>query len=335
VKTTLRWKRKGDKGLKPLAPTAWIVRLFLVVALLTVASCRIGRRPMGVAFVLREGDTSRAFYMPVLGSEGLRDGEPFGEPVPLPFPGPVDQLAFTPDGGELWAWAGADTGEPALWSLAFTGDRFGEPERRFDLAPYPAGLSSASASREGVVVFDALEPVTGRWQLFLLDGGGLRQLTPGEADCQSPTLAPDGVTVVFSSNRDGAGGSKADWGIWACSVATGSIFEVYDTPADEGSPWFGPDGALYFDSFEYVGEVPAGSVLRLEVPLEPDGPPEAQRLAGIEGLVLFPRPSPDGEWLLVTVYEEPRWMSRIVNLETLESRPLAGGDTEITYACWR
>jgi len=315
------------------------LRIFLILGLLLTASCKIGRRPMGAAFVLREGDSSRAFYMPVLGSEGLR----FGEPVKLPFPGPVDQLAFTPDGRELWAWAGADGGEPALWSLAFTGDRFGEPERRFDLAPYPAGLSSASAPRDGAVVFDALEPVTGRWQLFILDDGGLRQLTPGEADCQSPTLPPDGApngspngdVVVFSSNRDGAGGAKADWGIWACDVSTGAIFEVYDTPADEGSPWFAPDGALYFDSFEYAGEIPAGSIWRLDEPWEREEKPAAERVAALDGLVLFPRPSPDGEWLLVTIYDEPRWMSRIVNPETLESRPLAGEDAEITYACWR
>jgi len=287
---------------------------------------------MGAAFVLRNGDSSRAYYMPVLGDEGLR----FGEPVELPFPGPVDQLAFTPGGRELWAWAGADSGEPGLWSLTFSGDKFGEPERRFDLSSFPAGLSSASAPRDGSVVFDALEPVTGRWQLFILDDGGLRQLTPGEADNQSPTLPPDGGSlIIFSSNRDGTGGAKADWGLWACDVSTGTLFVVYDTPADEGSPGFAPDGALYFDSFEYAGEVPAGSIWRLDEPWEREDSPAAERVAGIEGLVLFPRPSPDGEWLLITVYSDPRWMSRIVNLETLESRPLAGEDTEITYACWR
>ncbi|MCX7020993.1 MAG: hypothetical protein NTW26_01730 [bacterium] len=311
------------------------LRILLILGLLLAASCKIGRRPMGAAFVLREGDTSRAFYMPVLGDEGLR----FGEPVALPFTGPVDQLVFTPDGRELWAWAGAEAGEPALWSLAFSGDRFGEPERRFDLSSYPAGLSSAAAPLDGSVVFDAQEPVTGRWQLFIYDDGGLRQLTPGDADYQSPTLSPDGSpngsVIVFSSNRDGAGGAKADWGIWGCEIATGSLFAVYDSPSDEGSPWFAPDGALYFDSFEYSGEVPVGSVWRIDEPWERKGSPTAERLAGIEGLVLFPRPSPDGEWLLVTVYSDPRWMSRVVNLETMESRPLAGEDTEITYACWR
>ncbi|HUT99304.1 MAG TPA: hypothetical protein VM054_09545 [bacterium] len=315
------------------------LRILLILGLLMVASCKIGRRPMGVAFVLRDGspkaDTSRAFYMPVLGDEVQPTGLRFGDPVELPFTGPVDQLVFTPDGRELWAWAGADVGEPALWSLAFSGDRFGEPERRFDLASYPAGLSSAAAPRADGVVFDALEPVTGRWQIFILDDGGLRQLTPGEADYQSPTLSPDGSVVVFSSNRDGAGGAKMDWGLWGCEIATESLFAVYDTPSDEGSPWFAPDGALYFDSFEYVGEVPVGSIRRLDDPAESKGSPTAERVAGIEGLVLFPRPSPDGEWLLITVYDDPRWMSRIVNLETLESRPLAGEDAEITYACWR
>lgn len=315
------------------------LRILLILGLLMVASCKIGRRPMGAAFVLQDGDTSRAFYMPLYGDEVQPTGLRFGEPVALPFPGPVDQLVFTPDGRELWAWAGADTDEPALWSLAFSGDRFGEPERRFDLSSFPAGMSSAAAPLADSVVFDALEPVTGRWQLFICDDAGLRQLSPGDADYQSPTLSPDGSIIVFSSNRDGAGGAKVDWGLWGCDIATGSLFAVYDSPSDEGSPWFAPDGALYFDSFEYVGEVPVGSVWRLDAPEEPYGSPigtpTAERLAGIEGLVLFPRPSPDGEWLLVTIYADPYWMSRVVNLQTLESRPLAGGDAEITYACWR
>ncbi|MCK4593117.1 PD40 domain-containing protein, partial [bacterium] len=300
--------------------------LFAILALVTL-SCKVGRRPLGVVYVLKEEATSRAYYLPLLGDEGLR----FGDRVELPFTGPVDQLAITPDGGELWAWAGADEGDPALWSLAFTGDRFGEPELRFDLSPYPAGLASAAVPLPDSVVFDALEPVTGRWQIFRLDRDGLVQLTPGEADCQSPTLSPDGAFIVFSSNRDGSGGAKGDWGLWGYEFATGSVCAIYDTSADEGSPWFAPDGSLFYNSFEYVEGNPVGSILRLH---DPQGL-EVERLSGIEGILLFPRPSPDGEWLLITTYTDPTWMTLVVNLETHESWSLGEEEAEITFACWR
>jgi hypothetical protein len=283
---------------------------------------------LGVAYViLKEDFPGRAYYLPLFGDEGLN----FDRPVELPFIGPVDQLAFTPDGGELWAWAGAGGGDPALWSLAFDGDHFDKPELRFDLSPYPAGLASAVVPLPDSVVFDVLEPVTDRWQLFRLDRDGLVQLTPGEADCQSPTLSPEGDFIVFSSNRDGSGGSKEDWGLWGYEFATGSVFTIYDTSADEGSPWFAPDGSLFFNSFEYVEGNPVGSILRLHDPQDM----EAERLPGLEGILLFPRPSPDGEWLLITTFTDPNWMTLVVNLETHESWSLGDEESDITFACWR
>jgi hypothetical protein len=298
-----------------------LTRFLLLVLLPMLVSCKVGRPPLGVAYVLREGATSRACYVPLVGDEGLR----FADPVELPFVGPVDQLAFTSDGGVLWAWAGADEGDPGLWSLAFSGDRFGEPELRFDLAPYPAGLASAVLPLGDGAYFDARSPVTGLWQLFRLKGGELTQITPELGDCQSPALSPDGSLLVFSGERDG------DWGLWGYETATGVVRPVFDTPADEGSPCFSPSRSLYFNRITYEGEEPRGAIWWLEDVDVADW----EELPGLDGVALYPRPSPDGRWLLVTMCEGDRWMAHIVDLETFERWPLGGGDAEITFACWR
>ncbi len=89
---------------------------------------------------------------------------------------------------------------------------------------------------DGRIIFDAM---SGRQNLreYRLDGSGPpRWLTHATVTDRQPIYAPDGESVVFSSNRSG------NLDLWAISPRTGVVRSLTDDPADDWDPGFSPDG---------------------------------------------------------------------------------------------
>ncbi|MCD4734171.1 hypothetical protein K8R78_08055 [bacterium] len=306
-----------------------LILMAALTALLFLSGCKVGRPPLGIAWITaaaESGDTA-VWYC----SAGYDDDEELvlGEPIELPFGSPTDFLAFTPEGNRLWAWSVHDDGTPGLFSLDFEGDLpAAETVFRLDLSGYPAAeASSIDIEPEAVggrVWFDARDPESGHWQIFLLDGDSLTQFTHGNASYEVPTISPDGKLLVFSTNDDGTGEAKEDYDLWLCDLEIGSMAPLITTEANEGSPRFAPD-----DSFFYVSGEDGFDLFWTKLKGEPVS------LGDFGGLELFPRPSPDGRLLLFTAKSDDRWMSHIYNLKEDIFTPLAEDDAEVIFATWR
>jgi Tol biopolymer transport system component len=72
--------------------------------------------------------------------------------------------------------------------------------------------------------------------------GGERWLTRGNAADRQPFYAPDGDTVLFSSNRNG------NLDLWALSRGSGALRRLTDHPAHDWDPALMPDGRLLWSS---------------------------------------------------------------------------------------
>ena len=307
--------------------------LLLLALLLLLGGCKVGRSPLGIAWITADAETGETTVWYRSAAYDDDEGFVLGKPIKLPFGSPTDFLTFTPEGNRLWAWSVLDDGTPGLFSLDFTGDLPTEEiVFRLDLSGYPAAEASSIAieSEElgGRVWFDALDPETGHWQLFLLEGDSLTQFTHGNADYEVPTISPDGKTLVFSTNDDGGGEEKDDYDLWLCELETGSMAPLITTEADDGSPRFAPDGSLF-----YVGGN-EGSFDLFWTKLNGEPVP----LGDFGGLELFPRPSPDGRFLLFSSDSTGGWGSDIYDLKEATLIPLADDDTEvgeIIFATWR
>jgi LysM repeat protein len=99
-----------------------------------------------------------------------------------------------------------------------------------DTAPTPspngAQIAFMSYDRDGA----------GNWEIFMMDtsGGSVRRLTSNSANDGLPAWSPDGNTLAFASDRDGA------WAIWAMSPDGGNQRKLFDMGGS-------PDGIIGFD----------------------------------------------------------------------------------------
>ncbi|MBD3401106.1 MAG: hypothetical protein GF399_12365 [Candidatus Coatesbacteria bacterium] len=299
-----------------------------------LAGCRL-EPPRGVVYVVDDDFTTRAYYRAIVDADNLT----LGAAVELPLEHPVDLPAFTPAGDELWAFSADADDNPGLYRLAFDdAGPVGAPERLIDLTPYPAAAASAAQpAGGGRVFFDARVPETDSWQLFVYEDGDVVQLTAGAADREIPVVSPDGARLVFSTNDDGAGGRGDDYDLWTYELAAGELKPLLVLPGDQGSPSFGPDGALYFnstaaDAADNNAEFDLARLDELEVPK----PGDIDYLPDLGGLEIFPRPAGDGRLLLVSVLTDDGWNAVIYDLENETSRTLGHPDgPQIIYAGWR
>lgn len=305
----------------------------LLLAMLLLSGCKVGRPPLGIAWITADAESGETAVWYRSASYDDDEGLVLGEPVELPFGSPTDFLAFTPEGNRLWAWSVLDDGTPGLFSLDFAGDLPAEETVfRLDLSGYPAAEASSIQPEPGGerVWFDALDPESGYWQIFLLEGDSLPQFTHGNADYEVPTISPDGKTLVFSTNDDGGGEEKEDYDLWLCELETGSMAPLITTEADDGSPRFAPDGNLFYVSGS------EGSFDLFWTKLNGEPVP----LGDFGGLELFPRPSPDGRYLLFSSGSDDGWDSYIYDLKEATLTPPADDDNdteagEIIFATWR
>lgn len=312
-----------------------------LLLLLILAGCR-PEHPRGVAYIIDDGYTTRAYYREITDHETY---SPYamGHAVDLPFNHPVDMLAFNPEGDELWAWSVTDDGGPGLFSLPFADDGplpGAEPRLRVDLSAFSApGPSAPEPGRGGHrVFFDALVPESGSWQLFVLENDEPTQLTEGEPNREIPVLSPDGKHLVFSTNDDGSGASGDSYNLWVYELAAGRLRPLVELPGDQGSPSVSADGRLLFNSGPAGGSPTAlyitGKTLEQIIA---GASPDPTLLLDYAQMVFFPRLAGDGA-LLFTAQSEIGWRGYVIPPGSQAPRllmPLPEGAPELIYATWR
>ncbi|MBP2324822.1 Tol biopolymer transport system component [Kibdelosporangium banguiense] len=106
------------------------------------------------------------------------------------------------------------------------------------LGPGPTHMDDQPAARGTQLVFTSMRDAA-RPQVYLREAGGaIRQLTSG-FDAAHPQLSPDGRSVVFDAAQPGAGVQRD---LWLIGSDGSGLRRLTDTPANESSPTFSPDG---------------------------------------------------------------------------------------------
>ncbi|MEU3154372.1 hypothetical protein [Streptomyces griseus] len=104
----------------------------------------------------------------------------------------------------------------------------------------PAHYDQDPSARGDVLVFTSLRD-SARPQVYVrgADGSVLRLTT--DRDAAHPELSPDGRTVVFDSAEPGPGGT-VQRDLWSVGVDGTDLRRLTDTPDNEESPTWSPDG---------------------------------------------------------------------------------------------
>ncbi|MFD8944285.1 hypothetical protein ACFV00_20185 [Streptomyces californicus] len=104
----------------------------------------------------------------------------------------------------------------------------------------PAHYDQDPSARGGVLVFTSLRD-SPRPQVYVRGAdGSVRRLTT-DRDAARPELSPDGRTVVFDSAEPGPGGG-VQRDLWSVGVDGTGLRRLTDTPDNENSPTWSPDG---------------------------------------------------------------------------------------------
>ncbi|MFD4339857.1 hypothetical protein ACFWPP_22085 [Streptomyces anulatus] len=104
----------------------------------------------------------------------------------------------------------------------------------------PAHYDQDPSARGDVLVFTSLRD-SARPQVYVRGAdGSVRRLTT-DRDAAHPELSPDGRTVVFDSAEPGPGGT-VQRDLWSIGVDGSGLRRLSDTPDNEESPTWSPDG---------------------------------------------------------------------------------------------
>ncbi|MEV1089336.1 hypothetical protein [Streptomyces microflavus] len=155
--------------------------------------------------------------------------------------------AATPHGATDAVAAAAEADPLDAGRIAFAGTehrslgRVTDPENTEPLfGTGPAHYDQDPSARGDVLVFTSLRDSV-RPQVYVRDAdGAVRRLTT-DRDAGNPELSPDGRTVVFDSAEPGPGGS-VQRDLWSVGVDGTGLRRLSDTPDNEESPTFSPDG---------------------------------------------------------------------------------------------
>jgi dipeptidyl aminopeptidase/acylaminoacyl peptidase len=140
-------------------------------------------------------------------------------------PGPVSQIAWSPDSTRLVAAC-----------------RVGAPD------PAKAGAQARNAPRvvRGLAArLDGVGWQDGRRHLFVInvEGGSVRQVTRGEYDHADPAFSPDGATIVFVSDRHRRRDDRQFRGdAWVMPAGGGRPRRLTNGKGRAAFPVFSPDG---------------------------------------------------------------------------------------------
>ncbi|MEU0161510.1 hypothetical protein ABZ154_22410 [Streptomyces sp. NPDC006261] len=104
----------------------------------------------------------------------------------------------------------------------------------------PTHYDQDPSARGGVLVFTSLRD-SARPQVYVRDADGTVRGLTTDRDAANPELSPDGRTVVFDSAEPGPDGS-VQRDLWSVGVDGSGLRRLSDTPDNEESPTFSPDG---------------------------------------------------------------------------------------------
>jgi TolB protein len=170
---------------------------------------------------------------------------------PLPLgPGEHSHPCWTPDGGKLIFSTRLSplVEEADLYFIEVKNEKPGAPVPLLNMPGFEMFPDCSPDGRQ--VVFSHFEireqdkrlprPAVVE-ELFVLDvpSGKARQLTRLGRNCNDPCFAPDGRTVVFSSNAEGS------YDLWAIDsrAPNAAPTRLTSDPGFEGAPCFSPDGS--------------------------------------------------------------------------------------------
>jgi dipeptidyl aminopeptidase/acylaminoacyl peptidase len=231
-------------------------------------------------------------------------------------PGPVTQLAWSPDSSRLVVVC--RVGVPDL-TKASAAER--------NAARVPRGLAAR---------LDGVGWQEGRRHLFLIEveSGAARRLTRGEYDHDDPSFSPDGAEIAFASDRHRDRDDRQFRGdIWVIPVGGGRPRRLSSGRGWAGFPVFSPDGKTVafagqdndrWDADAHPFAVPA------------DGSAPAERVAPEldRPTLIYPGLPAPIRWigdrdLLLVVADRASVALHRVRLGERRSRELVGGDIEI------
>ena len=159
-------------------------------------------------------------------------------PFAAPAPGGRISLPVWARGGRtlLFAQTGSVTGYlPSSRVVLFAP----ESGRSRTLFWFPSLIDVIAPLGEDRLIFDAVEAYQNLGERAPAGGSQpQRWLTHGSSVDRQPIYAPDGRSLVFSSNRSG------NIDLWRLSPETGSLKRLTEHPADDWDPAFSPDGRL-------------------------------------------------------------------------------------------
>jgi Tol biopolymer transport system component len=152
---------------------------------------------------------------------------------------PWSHLRFTPDGKGLGAWLSLPAARSEFWLIPL--DTSGEPARMFAEQVSPLAREFDWLPDSKRVVFDRGTGFSTGAHLSIGDTrtGRVTALTAGTGSELSPSVAPDGRTIAFSS-------TGIDYDLVAVPLGGGRLEPVASTSAVELSPAVGPGGEIAF-----------------------------------------------------------------------------------------
>ncbi len=144
---------------------------------------------------------------------------------------------------------------------------------------------------DGSVVLDVRSPRDNLREIALAQPGSPagapreeRWLTRGNSSDRQPVYAPDGKSVLFSSNRSG------NLDLWQLNVAGGEVRKITDDAAEDWDPAFSPDGKKIVWS--------SGRSGNLEIWMANADGSEARQVSHDGVDAENPSITPDGQWVV-------------------------------------
>lgn len=238
-----------------------------------------------------------------------------GAPVRLgDFPGPISQLAWSPDSSQL-----------AVICLVGGSD--------------PEGLSAqernAPRSVRGLAArFDGVGWREGRRHLFVVDieGGSVTQLTRGQFDHADPSFSPDGSLITFVSDRHPRRDDRQLRGdVWVIAASSGRSRRLTDSKGRALFPSFSPDGSMIAFTGQLTDDWDSDSHVFI-VPVDGSETPElvAPRTdRGVAAILSPPHRWCSDRQLLILTADHGRVHLHRASLDQAQSEEIVIGDIQL------